>query len=89
MPLTEQHIRLAVTIDRHVNQVLANGGGDEALLRSMADLMSTFEPLLDTCSREEMDLLCQRDDGFYRFARLLETLAQGIADGTIPVPPEG
>jgi hypothetical protein len=89
MPLTEQHIRLAVTIDRHVNQVLANGGGDEALLRSMADHMSTFKPLLDTCSREELDLLCQRYDGFYRFATLLETLAQGIADGTIPVPPEG
>jgi hypothetical protein len=89
MPLTEQHIRLAVTIDRHVNQVLANGGGDEALSRSMADHMSTFKQLLDTCSREEMDLLCQRDDGFYRFAKLLETLAQGIADGTIPVPPDG
>jgi hypothetical protein len=55
----------------------------------MADHMSTFKPLLDTCSREEMDLLCQRDDGFYRFATLLETLTQGIADGTIPVPPEG
>jgi hypothetical protein len=89
MPLTEQHMRLAVTIDRHVNQVLANGGGDEALLRSMADHMATFKQLLDICSREEMNLLCQRYDGFYRFAKLLETLAQGIADGTIPVPPEG
>ena len=59
------------------------------MLRSMADHMSTFKPLLDTCNREEMDLLCQRDDDFYRFATLLETLAQGIADGTIPVPPEG
>jgi hypothetical protein len=64
MPLTEQHIRLAVTIDRHVNQVLANCGGDEALLRSMADHMATFKQLLDTCSREEMDLFCQRYDGF-------------------------
>jgi hypothetical protein len=89
MPLTEQHIRLAVTIDRHVNQVVANGGGDEELLRSMADHMGTFKQLLDTCSRGEMDLLCQQYDGFYRFAKLLEDLAQGIADGTIPVPPKG
>jgi hypothetical protein len=89
MPLTAQHTRLAVTIDRHVNQVVANGGGDEELLRSMSDHMGTFKQLLDTCSGEEMDLLCQQYDGFYRFAKLLETLAQGIADGTIPVPPEG
>ena len=89
MPLTEQHIRLAVTIDRHVNQVVAYGGGDEELLRSMADHMGTFKQLLDTYSRGAMDLLCQQYDSFYRFAKLLEDLAQGIADGTISVPPEG
>jgi hypothetical protein len=89
IPLTAQKIRLAVTIDRHVNQVVANGGGDEALLLSMSDHMGTFKQLLDTCSGEDMDHLCQQYDGFYRFATLLETLAQGIADGTIPVPPEG
>jgi hypothetical protein len=89
MPLTAQQIDLAVSIDRYVNQVVANGEGEEALLRSMADHMGAFKQLLDTCSRRETDLLCQRYDGFYRFARLLETLAQGLADGTIPVPPEG
>jgi hypothetical protein len=55
MPLNAQQTRLAVTIDRHVNQVMANGGGDEELLRSMFDHMCTFKQLLDTCSREEMD----------------------------------
>jgi hypothetical protein len=86
MALTEQQTRLAATIDRHVNQVIAGGGGDEALLVSMYDYMDRFKQLLETCSREEMDLLCERYDGFYRFAKLLESLAQGIADGTIPVP---
>jgi hypothetical protein len=33
-----------------------------------------------------MDVLCERYNGFYRFAKLLENLAQGIADGSIPVP---
>jgi hypothetical protein len=33
-----------------------------------------------------MDTLCERYDGFYRFAKLLEMLAGGIADGSIPVP---
>ncbi len=86
MPLTEQQTRLAVSIDRHVNSVVASGGGDEELLVSLYDHMGTFKQLLDTCSREEMDILCQQYDGFYRFAKLLENLAQGIVDGTIPVP---
>ena len=63
MPLTEQHIRLAVTIDRHVNQVLASGGGDEELLLSMSDHMGTFKQLLDMCSHGEIDILCQQYDG--------------------------
>lgn len=33
-----------------------------------------------------MDMLCERYNGFYRFATLLERLAEGIADGSIPVP---
>jgi hypothetical protein len=85
MPLSEQQTRLAVTIDTHVTEVLAHGGGDEALLRSLADYMPTFKQLLDTCTGAEMDALCERYDGFYRFAKLLERLAGGIADGSIPV----
>jgi hypothetical protein len=52
----------------------------------MADFMPTFKQLLDTCTGAEMDMLCERYDGFYRFAQLLERLAAGIADGSIPVP---
>jgi hypothetical protein len=73
-------------IDTHVTQVLADGGGDEALLLSLADPMGTFKPLLETCTSEEINALCNRYEGWYRFALLLETLAQGLADGSIPVP---
>ena len=86
LPLTAQQTRLAETIDTHVTQVLAHGGGDEALLLSMADYLPTFKQLLDICTGEEMDMLCDRYDGFYHFAQLLERLAEGIADGSIPVP---
>ncbi len=86
MPLTAQHTRLALIIDAHVRAILAHGGGDEALLMSMADYMGTFKQLLDTCTGADMDALCERYDGFYRFATLLEQLAEGIAKGSIPVP---
>jgi hypothetical protein len=86
MPLTEEQTRLAVLIDTHVREVLAHGGGDEAVLMLMADSMGTFKQLLDTCTGVEMDALCDRYNGLYRFAKLLERLAGGIADGSIPVP---
>jgi len=86
MPVTAQQTQLARSIDTYVRHVLAQGGGDEALLRSMADYMGTFKQLLDTCTGANMDALCVRYDGFYRFAKLLERLAEGIAEGSIPVP---
>jgi hypothetical protein len=42
MPLTMHQTQLAETIDTHVRQVLAHGGGDEVLLLSIADYMPTF-----------------------------------------------
>ena len=86
MPLTVQQTQLAEIIDTHVRQVLTQGGGDEALLLSLADYMPTFKPLLDTYIGAEMDLLCRRYDGFSRFAQLLERLAEGIVDCSTPVP---
>jgi hypothetical protein len=67
MPLTEEQTRLAVIIDTHVREVLAHGGGDAALLMSMADSMGTFKQLLDACTSTEMDALCDCYDGLYRF----------------------
>jgi hypothetical protein len=46
--------------------------------------MGTFTQLLDTCTGADLDALCARYDSFYRFATLLERLAEGVADGSIP-----
>ena len=50
------------------------------------DYMDAFKRVLDSSTRVQMDYLYQRYDGFYRFAKLLEVMAQGIADGVIDVP---
>jgi len=86
MPFTTEQTQLAVMIDTHVTHMLANGGGDEALLLSLADHMGPFKQLLETCTSAELNALCARYEGLYRFAALLEMLAAGIADGSIPVP---
>ena len=50
MLVTAQQTHLARRIDTHVRHVLAQGGGDEAILLSFAASMGTFKPLLDTCT---------------------------------------
>ena len=86
MSLKARQIELATSIDKFVNDTYAKGGTDADVLANIYDYMGVFRELLDTSSRLEMDELCQRFEGFYRFAQILEQIAQGIANGTISVP---
>ncbi len=86
MSVTEEQDQLAQSIDQHVQRITANGGGDEALLVSLYDYMGTFKQLMDGSTETEMNQLCERYPGLYRFGKLLERLAEGIANGSIPVP---
>jgi hypothetical protein len=86
MALRDNQKRLARRIDKYVSRILAQGGGDEKILQNMYDHMGTFKKLLDTSTPAEMNELCQRYEGFYRFAKLLEIMAQGIQDGVVEVP---
>ena len=85
-----EKLQLAQTIDTWVQDIVRQSSSDdqadEQILESMIDYMGPFKQLLDTCTKLEMDLLIQRYDGFYRFANLLERLAQAIQDGVIEVP---
>ncbi len=85
-----EKLRLAQTIDTWVQGIVrqssSDNQADEQLLESMIDYMGPFKQLLDTCTKLEMNLLIHQYDGFYRFANLLERLAQAIQDGVIEVP---
>lgn len=86
MNLSAEQRQLAMLIDAHVNQYPNTELGDEQLLRTTYDYMDAFKRVMDSSTREQMDYLYQRYDGFYRFAKLLEAMAQGIADGVIDAP---
>lgn len=86
MSLTNQQMRSARTIDTWVKDILKRGGGDVEILEGMHDYMATFKQIMDVSTDEEMNMLGAKYEGFYRFAKLLEDLARGIADGTISVP---
>jgi len=87
MTATLQHKQLAQKIDQWVKSVERKGGGDEQLLKGMADYMGLFKKILDTSTQAQREELCSLYPGFLRFAKLLELLAQGIHDGVI-VPPK-
>ena len=85
MDLTAEQIQLATMIDAHVNRYPESQLGYEHLLKSTYDYMDAFKRIMDSSTPVQMDYLCQQYTGLYRFGKLLESLAQGIADGNIEV----
>ena len=83
MSPTPQQIRTAATIDQFVREIDRKGGGDVMLLENMIYQMSAFKTLLDSCEGDQLDQLCSQFVGFYRYAKLLEQMAQAIQDGRI------
>ena len=86
MNLTAEQLQIAATIDAR-NRDLPDSATDETtILTEMVDYMPGFKRLLDTSSEGELDELCARFPGFYRYAKILERLAAGIQSGEIKVP---
>ena len=84
--LTAEQIQLASLIDAHVSRYPDTDRGDEPLWVALTDYLDAFKRILDSATPGQMDTLCQQYPGFYRLAMLLESLAQGIAEGAIEVP---
>jgi hypothetical protein len=86
MTLTAQQLRIASRIDGRMQTLLRAGKDDMAIFAAMADHMPKFKQLLDTIRPGDMDELTRQFTGFYRYAKILETLAAGIQSGAIKVP---
>ena len=83
MSLTNQQTQLAQTIDTWIKNIEKGGGGDVEILQQIIDYMSIFKQLMDISNPHDINLLCSKYVGFYRFARLLEDLAGGLQSGKI------
>lgn len=84
--LSAEQPHLAKLIDTHVRRYPDTDLGTEHLLPTIYDYMEAFKRIIDSTTSVQMDYLCQQYAGFYRFAKLLESMAQGISDGVIDVP---
>ena len=86
MNITPEQLEIVQKIDSHVNRFPLTDLGTEQLLSSIYDYMEPFKTILDTTTPVQLDYLSQNYSGFYRFSKLLEMMAEGIASGTIDVP---
>ncbi len=82
----EEKLAIARRIDSATRKILADGGDDMAVFIGMTELMPDFKRLMDAVLPDEMDSLASQFDGFYSYAKVLETVAEGIASGEIEVP---
>ncbi|MCW7550138.1 arylsulfatase regulator [Photorhabdus sp. APURE] len=80
--LNEEQLQMVKIIHNHVIQFPLTETGDEQLLQTCYDYMDTFKQVINSTSRIQMNYICQQYDGFYRFAKLMEMLA----NDTINVP---
>ena len=85
MNISKEHIERAERIDTFVNTILNNGGSEGQILMNMEPYMHDFKFLMDNLPKGGMDVLCSRYDGFYRFAKLLEKMAERLSSGKIKV----
>jgi hypothetical protein len=86
MTLTAEQVQIASLIDEQVKRVFRKCGDEVAVLTELFDYMPGFKYLLNIARPGDMDELCERFDGFYRYAKILEDVAAGIQSGEIKVP---
>ena len=86
MALTAEQVQIASLIDARMQILIQARALEVEIFGEMADYMPGFKRIMDTTGPGDMDELCERFEGFYRYAKILETIAGGIASGKIQVP---
>lgn len=58
-----------------------------AFLMEVAEQLPLFYRMMEIATESEINQLCEQRPGLYRFAKVLEQVAEGIQSGAINVPP--
>jgi len=86
MALTSDQRRIVAKIDTRARKLIRAGKDHMAIMVAMADHMPAFHRLLSAAQPGDIDQLSREFPGFYRYAKIIESLAAGIQSGAIPVP---
>ncbi len=80
---TGEHKQIAARIDARMKQLDALRLQEAEILPAMAEHMEDFHRLLTSSTSTAVDALCDEFTGFYRFAKIVESIAAGLASGNI------
>ena len=85
MSLASEREHIVIEIDQRITEIISNNGDYAEVLISLSDRMDEIKRLMDSAPEEEMDMYCEKYDGFYLFMTLLEDMASAISEGKISV----
>lgn len=84
--LSAEQLQMVIIIDHYALGFPPGEDGEAQLLQGCYDYMEAFKRVMDSATKVQFDYICQQYDGFWRFTRLMEMLAEGISSGVIEVP---
>lgn len=80
MPLNKKQLDYVAELNSDGKR-LFKSGGDKAILKSLPSRMDKIKELIDNGTKGELDMYCQRYEGFYHYMKMLEKLAIGCKNG--------
>ncbi|WP_434113786.1 hypothetical protein [Paraburkholderia caffeinilytica] len=84
--ITPELREIAARIEAQMQYLETAGLDETGIMAAMVDHMSGFHHLMKNLNNPAIKLLGQEFAGFYRFAKIVETIASGIETGQIQVP---
>ena len=81
----DEQIKIASEINARVHELDRPGATDLSIFVAMTDLMPGFQQLVNISGHSGMGELCERFRGLYRYSKILEHIADGIAAGVIKI----
>ena len=71
---------LIIDIDANVNKILLDNGNEKDILLFFAGITDSFEEILFSCEKDELNTYYQQYNGFYQLMKLLEKLAFKVSE---------
>lgn len=82
----EEQEKFVAEVDAKVKLITLQGGDETSILIGLFEVMPKIKELMSNTPRDKMSEYYVKYKNFYRYIKVLETLAVGIANGDIVVP---
>lgn len=79
MTISKENLETIIKVDNKVKNILMQGGSEIMLLTELHADMPDIKKVIEDPSPEK-DKYCRQYDGFYKYMKILENLAGGIAN---------